>query len=221
VHHERLGPYLHQPGLLLRERWSDLGLHVLPHHRLPWLGFHNVSCSRSTSDPNAVSFCSPENINIDNPKNGDRFVVGVNYFESASANPRAHPHVNIYCNGERLLSAGYNPVTGQVNYPALLKEGRDLTGDFWTVATVQTTVDATGNLVSCGIEPIPSRFADPTRDGPPSTGTGADFCVDSTSNATPAPNTFSYTSHSFVEANSSQGLPAGAIPQTREQWCKH
>ncbi len=187
----------------------------------PRLDTDNVNCTRTTTDPNATTFCGPENINIDNPKNGDRFVVGVNYFRSGSPTPRSRPHVNIYCNGERVLSAGYNPVTGQVNYPALLKWGLDDTGDFWTVATVQANVDATGTLVSCGVATIPSRHADPTRDGPPSTGTGADFCVDSTSNATPAPNTFNYTSHRFVDPNSSQGVPAGTIPQTREQWCKH
>ncbi len=180
-----------------------------------------IRCSRSTTDPNSTSFCGPENINIDNPRNGDRFVVGVNYYSGPTANPRSHPHVNIYCNGERVLSAGYNPVTGQVNYPVLLKHGADSSGDFWTVATVQTNVDSTGNLVSCGVETIPSRNADPTRDGPPSNGTGADFCVDSTSNATPAPNNFSYTSHRFVDSGSSQGLASGAIPQTRTQWCKH
>jgi hypothetical protein len=187
----------------------------------PRLDADNVSCSRTISDPAAGNFCGPENINIDNPKDGDRFVVGVNYFTGRGTPPRSHPHVNIYCNGKRVLSAGYNPVTGQVNFPVLLKSGGDSSGDFWTVATVQTTVDTSGNLVSCNVETIPSRHADPTRDGPSPTGTGADFCVDSTTNATPAPNTFNYSSHRFVDSNSSQGLAAGAIPQTREQWCKH
>ncbi|HYI00431.1 hypothetical protein [Hyalangium sp.] len=179
-----------------------------------------VRCDRNNSDPNNANFCGPENINIDNPRNGDRFVVGVNYFGSRTNPPLAHPHVNIYCNGERVLSAGYNPVTGQLNYPALLTAGGDTGGDYWTVATVQTTVTG-GNLVGCAVETIPSRYADPTRDGPPSATGGADFCVDSTRNATPAPNTFNYVSHQFVDANSSQGLAEGAIPQTREQWCKH
>jgi hypothetical protein len=187
----------------------------------PRLDRDNIQCSRSIADPSASSFCGPENINIDNPRNGDRFVVGVNYFSGPIENPRSRPHVNIYCNGERVLSAGYNPLTGQLNHPALLTHGGDTGGDFWTVATVQTTVDTSGNLVSCGVETIPSRHADPTRDGPPSNGTGADFCVDSTSNATPAPNNFNYTSHRFVDAGSSQELASGAIPQTRTQWCKH
>jgi len=188
----------------------------------PRLDSDNVTCDRNASDPAAANFCAPENINIDNPKDGDRFVVGVNYFGAkATSLRRVHPHVNIYCNGERVLSAGYNPVTGQVNFPALLKPGSDSSGDFWTVATVRTSVDASGNLVGCNVETIPSRHADPTRDGPSSSGTGADFCVDSTANATPAPDTFNYTSHRFVDPNSSQGLPSGTIPETREQWCKH
>lgn len=186
----------------------------------PRLDRDNISCSRTNTDPAASSFCGPENINLDNPKDGDRFVVGVNYYKKATATTAAHPHVNLYCNGARVLSAGYNPVTGQNSFPAMLKSGSDSTGDFWTVATIRTSVDDGGTLIDCDVDTLPSRSADPTRDGPPTLlGGGSDFCVDSTDNKSPVP--FNYSSHKFVDPGSGQGLDAGLVPAAPGQWCKH
>lgn len=188
----------------------------------PRLDQDNISCDRTESDPIDPNdnFCGPENINLDNPRNGDRFVVGVNHFQTdVGGNPNAKPHVNLYCNGQRVLSVGYNPASGQTQFPLLRTPGRDTTGDFWTAAVITARLDG-GMLTSCDVETVPSHHADPTRDGPGATPTaGNALCVDSQTNMSmPA---FSYTSHRFVDPGSAQGIPAGSIPMTAAQFCKH
>ena len=187
----------------------------------PRLDIDNISCSPSVDDPVGSGFCSPENINVDAPRDGDRFAVGVVYF-SGSGTPPTHPHVNLYCNGARVLSTGFNPVTGQIFYPALRTSGGG-NGDFWTVATITARVDG-GALVGCDVETIPSRYADPTRDGLPDTDAGTDYCVDSPDNKSPPPFDFSTTRSAFIQnkdgGSPQQGAP-GAIPAFREDWCRH
>ncbi|MBX7102206.1 MAG: hypothetical protein K1X89_31105, partial [Myxococcaceae bacterium] len=187
----------------------------------PRLDADNVSCDRAQADPTAIDFCGPENINLDNPKDLDAFVVGVNHYGNNAGTAKARPHVNLYCNGARVLSVGYNPVTSSV-FPALTKPGADSGGDWWTVATIKAHVDAQGALTSCDVGNIPSHHADPNRDGPVAVaGDGNQICVDSKANTTPAPNQYSYTSKQFVEAGSAQSNAAGSIPSSRAQFCKH
>jgi hypothetical protein len=173
----------------------------------PRLDRDNIRCDRGIADPTSPTFCGPENINLDNPRNGDRFVVGVNHYQNVGGTSNARPHVNLYCNGERVLSVGYNPATGQTSFPLLLTPGADESGDFWTVATIKANVSG-GQLTSCDVATVPSRAADPQRDGPGSPGNA--ICVDS-----------NYASSAFVDASTGQGLPAGAQPMTPTQWCKH
>ena len=186
----------------------------------PRLDRDNVVCDRAQANPADINFCGPENINLDNPVDQDRFVVGVNHYDNRYNSGRAKPHVNVYCNGRRVLSVGYNPATGQTSFPVLDHEGKDTTGDFWTVATITAHVQG-GQLTSCDVAPIPSRHADLGRDGPVAVaGGGNSICVDSTQNNSPAPNQFNYTSHAFVN-NPAQLSPTGGQPATPEQWCKH
>ncbi len=186
----------------------------------PRLDRDNVTCNRAIDDPNGNEYCGPENINIDNPKDKDRFVVGVNHFGNNSGTPNARPHVNLYCNGARVLSIGYNPATGQTKFPLMNKPGAGASGDFWTAALITAHLDA-GMLSSCDVETLPSHFADPTRDGPATDGGGSAICVDSTNNLTPTPNQYNYASHKFVDPGSKQGLAPGVQPTTAAQWCKH
>jgi hypothetical protein len=193
----------------------------------PRLDRDNIQCDRSITDPTAIgdeisgagAFCGPENINLDNPNNGDTFVIGVNHFQNAGGPSEARPHVNVYCNGRRVLSIGYNPATMQ-QWPVLRTEGADSNGDHWTAALVRANVTQ-GNLTSCDVTPIPSRNADPTRDGPPGPMGGNGLCVDSRMNATPAPNQFSFTSKRFLERVPVQGPTVGGVPAMATQWCKH
>jgi hypothetical protein len=133
----------------------------------------NIQCDPSVADPmNTSDFCSPENINLDNPHDGDRFAVGVQYYDGPTTKtPR--PHVNIYCNGERKLAFGYDATSMPPNnFPVLRKSGLDSGGDIWEVATVEAKVDATGTLTDCLITPVHSKVPKPDRDG------SKDMCVD-------------------------------------------
>ncbi|GMU61998.1 MAG: hypothetical protein AMXMBFR34_37610 [Myxococcaceae bacterium] len=172
----------------------------------PRLDRDNIRCNRTNADPTSSDFCGPENINLDRPNNGDRFVVGVNHYGNNSGTPNSKPHVNLYCNGERVLSVGYNPATGQTSFPLLTTPGDDRTGDFWTVATIKANV-AGGQLTSCDVATIPSRAADTTRDGPGNP--GAAICVD-----------HGYSTKAFAETTG-QGVAAGSQPMQPTQWCKH
>jgi hypothetical protein len=191
----------------------------------PRLDRDNISCDRAEQDPNAsglvTTFCGPENINLDNPRDNDRFAVAVNHFGNNSGTANVKPHVNIYCNGARVLSAGYNPATGQTQFPLMTVDGAEQTGDYWNVAVITAHVDA-GTLTNCDVATIPSHHADPTRDGPGVDGGGNGLCVDSTMNLTPTPFQYNYASHKFVDPGSAQGgLAPGSQPTTPAQWCKH
>jgi hypothetical protein len=173
----------------------------------PRLDRDNVSCTRTERDPLSTLFCAPENTNIDNPKNGDVFSVGVNHYSGLGTQ---HPHVNLYCNGERVLSAGYNPASGQTSFPVLNTPGLGTSGDFWTVATIKANVNASSVLTSCTVATIPSRTANTVRDGPAGVGGTGSFCVD-----------HSYASKKFVDPGTGQAMSTGTIPATPAKWCKH
>jgi hypothetical protein len=187
----------------------------------PRLDVDNISCNTTVEDPVGGGFCSPENTNVDAPRDGDTFAVGVVYFGSSATTKLAHPHVNLYCNGARVLSTGYNPVTGQTFFPALRTTGGG-NGDFWSVATITARVDG-GALVGCDVQTLPSRFADPTRDGLPVDDAGTDYCIDSPQNQTPAPNNYNLQGGAFIQNKKDGGQvgDAGAIPSFREDWCRH
>jgi len=188
----------------------------------PRLDQDNINCNRMLSDPLADGvtagqrFCGPENINVDNPNNGDKFIVGVNHFSGATP---SKPHVNLYCNGQRVLSVGYNPATGQTSFPVLRNAGQDLSGDFWNVAIITANVTG-GMLTSCNVETIPSHHADQTRDGVTMNNAGNGICVESRMNMSVP--MFNYTSHRFVDMGSQQvGLTQGSQPVNAADFCKH
>jgi hypothetical protein len=184
----------------------------------PRLDRDNVTCDPTIDDPTstgggdlgslAAGFCGPENINLDNPKNSDQFVVGVNHYDSHSGTSHAHTHVNIYCNGARVVSVGYDPLTSgsAATGPVLVTPGQEQSGDWWEVATVKWD---TASPQGCDVATVGSATPDTTRDG---TGNTA-VCVDSTSTAAPkAPKP--YTNHEFIEAT-------GAQPASAAGFCKH
>lgn len=175
----------------------------------PRLDRDNVQCDRSIDDPTNADFCGPENINIDNPGNNDAFAVGVEFYDnwkangSAGTSGTAHPHVNLYCNGQRVLSAGYNPATGQTAFPLMNTPGQTGSGDFWNVATIKANVSGS-TLSSCTVTTLPSRVANTTRDG------STNICVD-----------HAYANHNFIESGTGQGGTVGGQPSSATQWCKH
>jgi hypothetical protein len=197
--------------------WSSRGMAPCTN---PRLDLDNITCDKGVDDPtNILEFCAPENINLDNPQDGESFAIGVNHYGNNAGTPRAHPHVNLYCNGERVLSVGYNPVTGQTAFPLLTRQGDDTHGDLWSVATITAHV-TNGQLTSCDVATVPSHHADQTRDGvtnPPTNGN--QLCVDSTaSNANPP---YNYRKRQFIENQPLQGGVNGGIPAAAAGFCKH
>ena len=140
----------------------------------PRLDLDNRTCDANIKDPSAAgllglgSFCAAENINIDNPKHGDRFAIATHAYSLAS---EVMPHVNVYCNGERRLSLGHDPTAGQ-NFPVLKTDGRDPGGDLWEAAIVEAIVDGSGVMTDCVVAPVNSASPKPGRDGT------SDHCVD-------------------------------------------
>lgn len=137
----------------------------------PRLDTDNVGCFPIVTDPNATgpfgNFCAAENINLDVPRDGERFAIAAHAYSTTGA---VRPHMNIYCNGERRLSLGYDPVAGQ-QFPVLLQSGADGGGDFWQAAVVRAVAPG-GTLSDCVIEPVHSTTPKVDRDG------STNSCVD-------------------------------------------
>jgi hypothetical protein len=183
----------------------------------PRLDQDNISCDKTVDDPTNPTFCASENVNMDNPNDGDSFVVGVNHYGNTAGTSDAHPHVDLYCNGERVLSVGYNPVTGQKSFPLLNTPGSDSTGDVWSVGTIKAHVSA-GQVTACDVATVPSHHADQTRDGVTTPATnGNQLCVDSMGTGAPTP----YSNHDFVEPTAVQTGATGSLPTSAPGFCKH
>jgi len=129
-------------------------------------------CDPNETNPNGMSFngpfCGSENINLDNPNDGDVFAVAMRFY-TKNGNTNPNPHVNIYCNGARVLSAGYDPVAGN-EFPQMINDGGDTTGDMWKVGLVTTQVS--NGVLTCNVAPTPSQVPDVVRDG------SSAYCVD-------------------------------------------
>ncbi len=157
--------------------WGSLASGACPN---PRLDRDNISCERSDQNPAGTgipfpfplpipiplssNFCGSENINVDNPNNGDTFAIGTVLYSGAVSKP----HINIYCNGQRIVSAGYNPLTGS-NFPVLRESGNDH-GDFWKFGLVKVT--GSGANITCDVTTTKSLTPIANKDGSTS------YCVD-------------------------------------------
>ena len=90
----------------------------------------------------------PENVNVDNPADGDRFRVMVHHY--TWSDQLVHPLVNVYCGGE--LRGTYGAAPDLVE--GFDEGGGRSEGDMWRVVDVQTAVDATGTTTGCTLDPI-------------------------------------------------------------------
>lgn len=172
----------------------------------PRLDSDNIQCAKNILDPNntggllGIGFCAAENINLDQPKDGERFAVATHAY---SITGTVKPHVNIYCNGVRRLSLGHDPTSGQ-DYPQLRVSGADTGGDFWEAAIVRAIADGSGNLTDCAIEPVPSDNFKVNKDGSPN------YCVD-----TDPQNGGGATASDWLF------MPGGGYPQNAADLCWH
>jgi hypothetical protein len=72
-------------------------------------------CSASQTDPNANNYCSPENINVDNPILGQPYRIMAHYFAGSGgfgAAPLTYTNINIYCGGALRATLGNDPAVG-------------------------------------------------------------------------------------------------------------
>ncbi|MEB2314035.1 MAG: hypothetical protein OZ921_09245 [Sorangiineae bacterium] len=182
----------------------------------PRLDSDNIECNPKIRDPNnhglggQFGFCAAENINLDNPRNGDRFAIGTHAYSTTQA---VHPHINVYCNGERRLSVGYDPVTSP-SFPVMVEGSAapgqttyspDFSGDFWVAATVEAVVTGT-TMTDCVVLPVRSTNFKPAKDG------SSDYCVDTNpKNAPTAAN----------DARSWNFIPSGGYPTPSDKLCWH
>ncbi len=117
------------------DRWEELGFCANPR-----LDVDVIYCDSDQTDATADDFCSPENINIDNPALGDIFRVMVHYWADHGYSGSTEPTVNIYCGGA--LRATYGE--GMLSF-------RD--DEKWIVADVEFYVDECG-AIDCAVRPI-------------------------------------------------------------------
>jgi hypothetical protein len=88
----------------------------------------------------------PENINIDQPVNGETYRVMVHNFSGGLA----RPIVNIYCGGELKATLGAAP--NQV--PNFQGNSIFSIGAMWRALDVTTWVDESGETTDCAIDPL-------------------------------------------------------------------
>ena len=109
------------------------------------------SCPNPRLDIDNISMTTaytPENINVDNPANGDRFRVMVHHYTTTTR--LTHPLVTIYCGGEIAGTFGAEPDRVE----SFDEGGGDSGGDMWRVADVQMMVDGAGMTTGCEITPL-------------------------------------------------------------------
>lgn len=85
----------------------------------------------------------PENINLDNPNDGDTFRIGVNYYGNSTTT--THPVINVYCGGTLKSTFGVEPQVSGFNGKSKL----------WKVAEVKWDGGYTSD--ACVITP---KFSD-------------------------------------------------------------
>ena len=87
----------------------------------------------------------PENINVDNPNNGETFRVMAHYYSGTGA---VHPLVNIYCAG--VLRASYGAAPNELTNFTVSGSS---TGNTWRVVDATMQVVA-GVTTGCTLAPL-------------------------------------------------------------------
>jgi hypothetical protein len=111
----------------------------------PRLDVDVVTCNSTVTDPASLFYCSPENINVDQPPLGQPMRIMVHYFSSHFYAGETRATVNVYCGGALRATFG----------PQLLVYGASMTSgnDAWMVADVQFEADECGTI-DCRIAPV-------------------------------------------------------------------
>jgi hypothetical protein len=104
------------------------------------------TCYNPRIDVDTITGFDPENINIDNPNNGDSFRIMAHMFGGSA---RTNPVVTIYCGGRLKAVFGEAP-----DFVGLTRSGGSCGGETWRVADVTMLVDASTGAVDCVVEPL-------------------------------------------------------------------
>jgi hypothetical protein len=146
--------------------WEELGFCANPR-----LDVDVITCNPAETDSTSFDFCSPENINVDNPPLGDTFRIMVNYYSEHSHSGRTVPTLNIYCGGALRASLGGFDEVGEPRVELVNGSSYGENNDNWMVADVTFEVGECGGI-DCRIEPIVRD------DGTPWVQTGPAFTPD-------------------------------------------
>ena len=104
-----------------------------------------ASCRNPRLDLDNIRETNPENINLDNPNEGDVFRIMVHTYSEAFGVGASHPEVRIYCGGTLSSELGVAPDTVD------LENGNaGCMGDTWRVADVVMHLDAE-DVASCDV----------------------------------------------------------------------
>jgi hypothetical protein len=106
------------------------------------------SCDNPRLDLDNISSTSPENINLDNPRDGETFRVMSHMYSGSNT---TYPVITIYCGG--LVRAVFGEAPDRVTFTS---SGSSCGGNTWRVADVQMRVDAATGLMDCTVVPIVS-----------------------------------------------------------------
>jgi hypothetical protein len=105
---------------------------------------------RAADDNNqSIANGTTERMQLDNPRQGQRFRVMAQNF----TNSPAQPHVFVYCSGEKAFAADapLEPRNFVAGSPGVF-------GVMWRAVDITTSLDATGR-VRCAVEPVTGRTA--------------------------------------------------------------
>ena len=130
------------------EEWEEVGYCANPR-----LDVDIISCDSTVTDATSGSFCSPENINVDNPPLGETFRIMVNYYSEHSHSGPTIPTINIYCGGAPRATLGGVDELGEPRVQLVNGSSYGANNDNWMVADVTFEVGECGGI-DCRIEPI-------------------------------------------------------------------
>ncbi len=107
----------------------------------------DATCRNPRLDIDNINGFDPENINLDNPNDGDMFRIMVHEYSKSSGVGDTLPEVRIYCGGVLSAELGVAPDT------APMTQGRtNCRGDTWRVADVTISLDPETGVASCEID---------------------------------------------------------------------
>ncbi len=114
------------------------------------------SCPNPRLDIDNIRGFDPENINLDNPNDGDRFRVMAHMFSNGAGGGRAtNPVMSIYCGGT--LRGVYGEAPDLVG---LTRAGGGCQGETWRVADVTMRVDPATGATDCEIDVLTDETGD-------------------------------------------------------------